>query len=105
MNADVEPVAKHAPCSALRPLRRVRGPAEEPMLKKEGEVLGDEGVDLVDGIELGAEEDGEFVVCLGDLEPRPIVVEGVGPIGVRLLRDQDDRGPIEACDEILQVAS
>jgi len=58
MNAHVKPRAKHAARTALRPLRRVRRPAEQPVLEEDVEVLLDEGLDLLDGIAFGAEKNG-----------------------------------------------
>ena len=104
VNANVEPLAEHAACSALGPLARVRGPADEPIVEEVVEVLSYEALDFLDGVEIWTEEDRKLISRFGDCEPRT-VVERIRPVCVRLLGDNEDRRPIEACDTTLRVAS
>jgi hypothetical protein len=91
VNPNVEPLAKHPARSPLRPLRRIGGPTEEPILEEEIEMLDDERFDFVDRVEIGTEEDRQVIVRFRDLKAWPVIIERVRPIGVRLLRDDQDR--------------
>lgn len=64
MNAHLEPLAKHAPRSARRPLSFIGRPAEQPVLEEVVKVLRDERLDLFDGVEIRAEENCELVTSL-----------------------------------------
>jgi hypothetical protein len=75
VNANLEPVSEHAPRSALRPLSFISGPAEQPVLEEVVEMLRDERLDLLDGVQIGAKEDRELVAGFRDREPWAIVVE------------------------------
>jgi hypothetical protein len=91
VNSHGEPFGEHLPRAALRPSLDIERPAFEPRLKEIVKVLRNERLNLLDRVQVGAEEDGQLVVLFREFETRSTVVDAVRPIGVRLLRNDEDR--------------
>jgi hypothetical protein len=91
VNAHGKPLCEHLPGAAFRPGLDIERPAFKPRLKEVVKVLGDKCLNFLDRIQVRTQEYRELVVLFREFEARPVLIQAIRPVGVGLLRNNEDR--------------